>query len=49
VVSGSQHITYNDGDLYLDVKGLVDEDTVTNTNQSGSPNTPKVEPVESRF
>jgi hypothetical protein len=48
-LSGGQHITYDDGDLYLDVKGLVDEDTVTGTNQSGSRNTPKVEPVEPRF
>jgi hypothetical protein len=48
-LSGDQNLTYDNGDLYLDVKGLVDEDAATNTNKPGSRNTPKVEPVEPRF
>jgi hypothetical protein len=47
-LSGSQHITYDNGDLYLDVKGLVDEDTIP-SNQPNSQNTPKKQPVEPRF
>jgi Circadian oscillating protein COP23 len=49
-LSGCQAITYDDGDLYLDVKQLVESDGCGNNTQSTTtPNTPKKEPVEPRF
>ncbi len=49
-LSGCQAITYDDGDLYLDVKQLVDGDGCGNNTQSTTtPNTPKTKPVEPRF
>jgi Circadian oscillating protein COP23 len=49
-LSGCQAITYDNGDLYLDVKQFVDGDQCGNNSQSPStPNTPQKEPVEPRF
>lgn len=49
-LSGCQAITYDNGDLYLDVKQLVDGKECGNNSQSTStPNTPKKEPLSPRF
>jgi hypothetical protein len=47
-LSGSQYVTYEQGDLYLDVKQLVDSADSGNSNQSVI-TTPQSQPVEPRF
>ncbi|WP_026734904.1 COP23 domain-containing protein [Fischerella sp. PCC 9605] len=48
-LSGSQYLTYEDGDLYLDVKQLVDSADSEDNNQSSVTKTPQSAPVEPRF
>ncbi|QDL08954.1 hypothetical protein DP113_14475 [Brasilonema octagenarum UFV-E1] len=48
-LSGSQYVSYSDGDLYVDVKQLVDTDDSAGGNKPAVTNIPSSAPLERRF